>query len=59
MPGKMDGIGLARTIRKKWSRLPILLVTGYSESATNSEFPILRKPYNLHELSRELEKLVA
>jgi PAS domain S-box-containing protein len=59
MPGKMDGIGLARTIRNKWPRLPILLVTGYSESATNSEFPILRKPYDLHELSRELEKLIA
>ncbi len=59
MPGKMDGISLARTIRKKWPRLPILLVTGYSETATNSEFPILRKPYDLHELSRELEKLVA
>jgi len=57
MPGKMDGIGLARSIREKRPRLPILLVTGYSESATNSEFPILRKPYQLHELSRELEKL--
>jgi PAS domain S-box-containing protein len=57
MPGKMDGIGLARTIRKKRPHLPILLVTGYSESATNSEFPILRKPYQIHELSRELERL--
>ncbi len=58
MPGKMDGIGLARSIREMRPRLPILLVTGYSESATNSEFPILRKPYQLHELSRELEKLI-
>jgi CheY-like chemotaxis protein len=57
MPGRMDGIGLARSIRQKWPGLPILLVTGYSESATNSEFPILRKPYQLHELSRELAKL--
>jgi CheY-like chemotaxis protein/anti-sigma regulatory factor (Ser/Thr protein kinase) len=57
MPGKMDGIRLAKTIREKRPALPILLVTGYSQSATNSEFPILRKPYQLHELSRELEKL--
>jgi PAS domain S-box-containing protein len=57
MPGKMDGIGLARSIREKWPRLPILLATGYSESAKNSEFPILRKPYQLYDLSRELEKL--
>jgi hypothetical protein len=34
-------------------------VTGYSASTTeaSSQFPILRKPYQLHELSRELQKL--
>jgi PAS domain S-box-containing protein len=59
MPGKMDGIGLAQTIREKNPKLPILLMTGYSSSATgtSSQFPILRKPYQLHELSRELQKL--
>jgi PAS domain S-box-containing protein len=58
MPGKMDGIGLAKTIREKDSKIPILLVTGYSASANDSSgFPILRKPYQLHELSRELQKL--
>jgi DNA-binding LytR/AlgR family response regulator len=57
MPGKMDGIGLAKSIRERWPRLPVLLATGFSNSAANSEFPILRKPYQLHELSRELEKL--
>jgi len=61
MPGKMDGIGLARTIREKNPEIPILLVTGYSASAgeIGSQFPILRKPYQLHELSRELQKLIA
>jgi PAS domain S-box-containing protein len=59
MPGKMDGIGLAKTIRKKNPQIPILLVTGYSSSTgeIGSQFPILRKPYQLHELSRELQKL--
>ena len=59
MPGKMDGIGLAKTIREKNSKIPILPVTGYSASTkeSGSEFPILRKPYQLHELSRELQKL--
>jgi CheY-like chemotaxis protein len=60
MPGKMNGIGLAQTIREKNPTIPILLVTGYS-STTNeigSQFPILRKPYQLHELSHELQKLV-
>jgi PAS domain S-box-containing protein len=58
MSGKMDGIGLAKTIRERRPGLPILLATGYSAAATDLEFPILRKPYQLHELSRELEKLI-
>jgi len=59
MPGKMDGIGLARTLREKNPKIPILLVTGYSSSTKEigSQFPVLRKPYQLHELSRELQKL--
>lgn len=61
MPGTMDGIGLAKTIREKYPTLPILLVTGYSHAVCNgySEIPILRKPYQLHELSRALTTLVA
>jgi DNA-binding LytR/AlgR family response regulator len=54
----MDGVHLAKTIRAKRPGMPILLATGYSASATDVEFPILRKPYQLHELSRELEKLI-
>jgi PAS domain S-box-containing protein len=59
MPGKMDGIGLAKAIRAKNPDIPILLVTGYSASTKEigSQFPVLRKPYQLHELSRELQKL--
>jgi len=59
MPGKMDGVRLAQTIRAKNPKLPVLLVTGYSETAKDigSAFPILRKPYQLHELSKALEKL--
>ena len=61
MPGKMDGIGLAKTIREKNPKIQILLVTGYSSSTKEigSQFPILRKPYQLHELSRELQKLAS
>lgn len=60
MPGKMDGIALAKTIRKQNPGIPILLVTGYSAQAKDlgSQFPVLRKPYQLHELSRELQKLI-
>ena len=59
MPGKMDGLKLARTIRERNPDLPILLTTGYSASARHvrSDFPVLRKPFHLHDLSRELSKL--
>lgn len=59
MPGRIDGLKLARTIRDRKPELPILLTTGYSESARDvrSDFPVLRKPYHIHDLSRELAKL--
>ena len=58
MPGKLDGLALAQAIRTKHPALPILLTTGYSEAAQGaSAFPILRKPYALHELSRAISEL--
>ncbi|WP_050630742.1 PAS domain S-box protein [Bradyrhizobium viridifuturi] len=59
MPGRMDGLKLARTIRDMKPELPILLTTGYSEGARDvrSDFPVLRKPYHIHDLSRELSRL--
>ena len=56
MAGEMDGVGLARRIRTDAPGLPILLATGYSQAAEKlgDEFPILRKPYKLDELSRAI-----
>jgi PAS domain S-box-containing protein len=61
MPGKMDGLTLAQTIRGKYPRLPILLATGYSDTLrkTSLGFQILKKPYELHELSQALSKVSA
>jgi PAS domain S-box-containing protein len=60
MPG-LDGLGLARLIKQKRPRLPILLATGYSEAEQNvrADFSILRKPYQMHELSQALAELTA
>jgi len=59
MPGKMDGVNLARAIRKLRPGLPVLLTTGYSGSSKDVQidFPLLKKPYLLQELSLELTKL--
>ena len=61
MPGKMDGVKLAQAIKERRPDLPILLTTGYSQSAkdVSGNFAVLRKPYQLHELSEELAKLTA
>ena len=59
MPGKMDGLGLARQLKALRPQLPILLATGYSEAALNvrGDFPILRKPYEIHQLGQAIAKL--
>jgi len=61
MPGRMDGLALARAIREKRPGLPVLLATGYSDALRNVSwgFPVLRKPYEIGELSRALSTLMA
>jgi PAS domain S-box-containing protein len=59
MPGKMDGLALALRLREIRPKLPVLLATGYSDAAANvsGDFPILRKPYEIHQLSQAIAKL--
>jgi PAS domain S-box-containing protein len=59
MPGTMDGLALAHRLREIRPGLPVLLATGYSDAAVNvrGDFPILRKPYEIHELSQAIAKL--
>lgn len=59
MPGKMDGLGLAKVLRATHPHLPVLLATGYSEDLAGRQvdFHVLRKPYAIHELSQALAKL--
>jgi PAS domain S-box-containing protein len=59
MPGRMDGLALARRLREIRPDMPVLLATGYSDAAANvrGDFPILRKPYEIHQLSQAIAKL--
>jgi CheY-like chemotaxis protein len=51
MPG-MPGTELARHIRSKWPRMPILLVSGYAELAgVDADLPRLTKPFRKDELA--------
>jgi PAS domain S-box-containing protein len=59
MPGRLDGLGLARRLREIRPDLPVLLATGYSDAAAGvrGDFPILRKPYEIHQLSKAIATL--
>jgi PAS domain S-box-containing protein len=53
MPGSVSGFDLARIVRGKYSKIQILLTTGFSERAQEAVvagFSVLRKPYDLQTL---------
>ena len=60
MPGTLDGLGLARRLKKQFPGMPILLTTGYAKAVVEpfSEFPVLRKPYQMPTLARALREAI-
>ncbi len=61
MAGPMDGVGLARALRQRQPDVPVVLVTGFASSVTEGEleFSVLRKPFEISELSRVMAKAIA
>ncbi len=65
MPGKVDGLALARIVRDRWPKLRLLLTTGFAGGAQDAvvgdvpEFGILSKPYRKAELARALRAALA
>jgi PAS domain S-box-containing protein len=57
----MDGIDLAQAIRQRQPDMPIVLVTGYSRvpESVGEEFVLVRKPYQLEDLSRAVSTAIA
>ncbi len=58
MPGGMNGVDLAREVRKRLPGLPVVLTTGYIEAARTAMaegLEVLVKPYLLETLSTILE----
>jgi CheY-like chemotaxis protein len=58
MPGGMNGVDLAREIRRRRADLPVVLTTGYAQAAAHEAdaagIRILPKPYGLDQLSAAL-----
>jgi two-component system, NtrC family, sensor kinase len=57
MPDGMDGVQLARQVRRELPSLPIILVSGYTEAslAEASGFRVLRKPLPTQQLAQAIE----
>jgi CheY-like chemotaxis protein len=52
LPGEVDGVQLATTLRERRPDLPVLLTSGYAEALTRSHgHPLLRKPYRMAALA--------
>jgi CheY-like chemotaxis protein len=57
MPGAMDGVGLALTVRERWPELPVVLISGYSAAMERArEFIVLRKPCTPEDLVNALQR---
>jgi CheY-like chemotaxis protein len=60
MPGPMNGLRLASTLRRHHPHLAVLLATGYSQSlvegADATEAEVLGKPYRRHDLEAALQR---
>jgi PAS domain S-box-containing protein len=60
MPGTMDGVALARRIRKADPSLPVVLITGNPVVvASSSEFPLLNKPITSRDLHVALQRYLS
>jgi len=61
MPG-MGGIELAREIRRRIPRLPVILTSGYSHvlaSEGSQGFELVQKPYSAEEITQVLRRAIA
>lgn len=56
MPGTMTGFDLAKWCEEAVQGLPVVLATGYSAQAPQSETKLLKKPYHLQDLLDSLQQ---
>ena len=62
MPGSMDGLTLAQTVRERWPNVRIIITSGRLVAPPNKlplEAIFIGKPYRMHELDRVFERIAA
>lgn len=64
MPGGMNGVMLAREVRRLQPQIKVLLTTGYAENSIErtdiggSEFEVISKPCQPHDLARRVRQVL-
>ncbi|MGH7094394.1 MAG: response regulator [Stellaceae bacterium] len=60
MPGDIDGIGLARLMRRRFPDIPVVLTSGDQSRATEANIAdgFIRKPYRASALARRFARLL-
>ncbi|WP_413062378.1 histidine kinase famiy protein (plasmid) [Sphingomonas carotinifaciens] len=64
MPGGMNGVMLAREVKRRRPRMRVLLTTGYAESsiervdARGAEFELIQKPYKRSDLAVKVRQVI-
>ncbi|WP_122875008.1 response regulator, partial [Pseudomonas viridiflava] len=64
MPGGMNGVMLAREVKRRYPKIKVLLTTGYAESSIErtdiggSEFDVVSKPCMPHDLARKVRQVL-
>jgi PAS domain S-box-containing protein len=60
LPGHMDGLALAHTVKKRHPNTTIVLTTGYAKAFDlDVEYPVLRKPYQIMALGRVIREVLS
>ena len=64
MPGGMNGVMLAREVKRRRPKIRVLLTTGYAESsiervdARGAEFDLIQKPYKRTDLATKVRQVI-
>jgi two-component system NtrC family sensor kinase len=56
----ISGLDLARRVRERWPKTPIVLMTGFSEALQGAEFvelPVVFKPFTQEEILTALRQV--
>ena len=61
MPGDMDGLDLAHTIRNSFPSIPVILMSGYQVDSTKptGEFTFIEKPFKPEVILQAVEKAIS